>query len=138
MTSKDAPFKSPKPYPSLWMGYGIGRSYSNLIIGFSKQDAWVYVQIDNKERPTWFSDLQRDQEEITAEFGQELIWEERLNLKHSRIQISQEVDMTNQNNWSSVFEWMLENMIRMKKTFKPRVKALSESVVNTEPNNNED
>jgi hypothetical protein len=138
MISKDAPFKSPKPYPSLWMGYGIGRAYSNLIISFSQKDAWVYVQIDNKERPTWFNELQRDQNEITAEFGQDLIWEERPNLKHSRIHISKKVDMTKQDNWPSVFEWMLKNMTKMKKVFKPRVKALSETVVDTETNNNEE
>lgn len=37
-----------------------------------------------------------------------------------------------QDSCPSVFEWMLKNMISMKKVFKPRVKDLSEAIIETE------
>jgi hypothetical protein len=126
MESVKSSFKPPKPYPSSWMGYGIGRAYTNLIVAFSKKDAWVYVQLDNKERSTWFNELQREQEVINAEYGDGLVWEERLDLKNSRIRITKLFDMTDKSSWEPVFDWMLANMSQMKKVFKPRLKALSE------------
>ncbi len=85
--------------------------YSNLIVAFSQKETWVYVQIDNKERPTWFNELQRDQEEIAIEFGNGLKWEERQNLKQFPDTNFTKVNMTDRAHWPSVFEWMLNNMI---------------------------
>ena len=126
--SVNAPFKTPKPYPSLWMGYGIGRSYTNLVVAFSQKEIMVYVQVDQQERPGWFEELKRQQEEIEAEFGESIFWDDRENLRNQRALVSSKVDMTDQENWSSACEWMLDHMIRMKGVFKPRVMALSESV----------
>ena len=121
------PFKPPKPSSSIWMGYGIGSSYATLIVTFSKKDAWVYVQLDNRERPSWFKELQRDRAAIDAEFDGELLWEEKP--KYSRIRIALLIDVTDQNNWTSVFDWMLKNMTKMKAIFKPRLKAIPGEIV---------
>lgn len=129
MVSVDAPFKTPKPYPSLWMGYGIGRSGTGLIVAFSQKDTTIYVQVDKKERPGWFEGIKLQQNEIESEIGFELTWVERDNLKYSRAQVSQKVDMTDQSNWPPVFEWMLVHMKKMKEAFKQRVMTLSNEPV---------
>lgn len=129
ITQVGSSFKPPKPSPSLWMGYGIGRSNTTMIVAFSKKDSWVYVQIDSKARPAWFEELQNDREDIDSEYGDGLVWEERPDLKHSRILVSQDIDMTDKGNWPSVFEWMLEHMTKMKDVFRSRVKSLSDEIV---------
>ena len=128
ITANNSAFKPPKPYASTWMGYGIGRAYTTLIVTFSKKDAWIYVQLDNRERAAWFKELQQDQPAIDAEFDEELAWEERRDLKYSQIRVSLSIDMTDQNNWTSAFAWMLKNMTKMKAVFKPRIKALTGNI----------
>lgn len=124
----NAPFKVPKPYASLWMGYGIGRSYTNMIVAFSQKEIMVYVQVDKQERVGWFEELKRQQDDIHAELSEEVTWDDRENLRNHRAIITRKVDMTDRENWPSSIEWMLENMQKMKDVFKPRVLALSENV----------
>jgi hypothetical protein len=128
----NAPFKPPKPYSSLWMGYGIGRSYTNMVVGFSQKDIMVYVQIDTQERPGWFEELMQQKESIDGEFGETIRWDGRESLRHKRAIVSRPVDMTDEQNWDSAIEWMLDRMKRMKDVFKPRVMSLSENAVATE------
>ncbi len=135
IAANNSAFKPPKPAASIWMGYGIGRSYTTLIIAFSKKDAWVYVQLDNKERSTWFKELQQDQAAIDAEFDDELLWEERPDLKYSRIRMALSIDVTDQDNWTSVFDWMLKNMTKMKSVFKPRIKAIPGEITSSSDDN---
>ncbi|WP_306547181.1 DUF4268 domain-containing protein [Desulfobulbus sp.] len=137
ITANNSAFKPPKPAVTSWMGYGIGRAYTTLIVTYSKNEAWVYVQLDNKERATWFRLLQQDQLAIDAEFEEELIWEERPDLKYSRIRMSIVIDMTDQNNWTSAFSWMLKNMTKMKAVFKPRIKAISGEIAMLPDDNGE-
>ncbi len=124
----NAPFKVPKPYASLWMGYGIGRSHTNMVVAFSQKEIMVYVQVDKQERPGWFEELKRQQDDIHADFGGEITWDDRENLRNHRAIITRKTEMTDRGNWPSSIEWMLENMRKMKDVFKPRVLELSESV----------
>lgn len=126
---EDIPFKSPKPYPSLWMGYGIGRSYTKLVVAFSRKDIMVYVEVDTHERPRWFEELMRQRDKIDAEFGEEIRWDDRETLRNQRAIVTKSTDMTDEATWPSAIQWMLDRMRRMKDVFKPRIMALSDNPV---------
>lgn len=92
----------------------------------------VYVQVDSHERPGWFEELMQQQDEIAIEFGETIRWDNRENLRHKRAIVSNPVDMTDEKNWPSAIEWMLDRMKRIKDVFKPRVMSLSEKPVTTD------
>lgn len=135
--SVNAPFKRPKPYPSLWVGYGVGKSGTGMIVAFSQKETLVYVEV-KKDRTGWFEQLASHKDEIEADLGYSLDWQEREGTKQSRAQISQELDMTNQDNWPAAIEWMLEHMAKIKTAFKPHVMDLSNNIETSIVEDNEE
>jgi len=124
LTEIGSEFKPPKPSVTQWMGYGIGRSYTSMIAAISKKEVWVYVQLDNHERHGWFNELHKAKVDIENEYGEALIWEERENLKYSRIRIMRAIDMTDKEKWTKAHQWIEGQMRTMKQVFRPRIKAL--------------
>jgi hypothetical protein len=117
-------FKSPKPAATSWVGYGIGKSGSGLIVSFTKTEAIVHVQIDNTVHPIWFDLLHENRNDIETKLGFPLEWEERKDMKYAYIMTKHNVDMTAQDNWTQIFAWMTSNMKAIRSTFGPLVKEL--------------
>jgi len=54
LTQSKAPFKPPKPYPSNWMSWGLGRGGAQLQAFATAEKVAVGVDINSREHPTWF------------------------------------------------------------------------------------
>lgn len=127
MTSRDTQLRTPKPYPSNWMGYGVGRTGAQLMAIFNKGEASVYVETENTEHPGWFHLLLAQREEIESELGFTLNWQEKPENKKSCIQTRLEIDTRDRGNWPKVHDWMLDRLETMRRVFKERVKSLEDS-----------
>jgi len=129
LSQNSVPFKTPKPSTTLWVGYGIGRAFTAMVVSFSQKDASVYVQIDGQVHPDWFNLLADDKEAIAEDYHQHsdepLEWDDKEGRRYSRIAVSIDADITKPENWPMVFDWFVKHMTTMKKVFGVRMKALS-------------
>jgi hypothetical protein len=124
-----ARFKSPKPYPSNWMGYGVGRAGSSMVIVRNQGQALVRIETDNRAHPTWFEKLKAQKESIEAELGFPLDWEARTDKKYAWIGVQLEIDANDEANWPEIHEWMLSKMDALESTMRPRVVPLDDEPI---------
>ena len=126
LSAQQIKLRAPKPYPSYWVSYGVGRSGSSLIIRISQQEMSVLVDIDKKEHPTWYQQLADQREEIEAELGFPLIWEEKPDNRYSLIKVRGACDFPNKGKWSDIHAWTVKHLLAMQGVFRPRVKLLDD------------
>jgi hypothetical protein len=134
MEENGARFKRPKPYPSNWMGYGVGRSGAGMTIVLNQGQAYVFVQTDNWAHPTWYDKLEAQKDSIEAELGFTLEWDARRDKKYSWIGVQLEIDANDESNWPVIHEWMLKMMDAIESVMRPRVVPLDDEPF---PNENE-
>jgi hypothetical protein len=118
--------KAPKPYPSNWMGYGIGRAGAVLTAIINRTEAVVRIETDNVEHPGWFHLLHEQREHIEHELGFSLSWDERPDKKFACVRVDTKIDATNREQWPAIHSWMLEKMEAFRNVFGPKVKKLND------------
>jgi hypothetical protein len=126
VSGRDTSIRPPNPYPSNWMGYGVGRTGAQLIAVVNRGEAAVQLETENRDHPAWFHLLLHDQKEIESELGFSLSWEEKPGNKWSNIRVRMEADTRDPDQWPKIHSWMLEKLETMRRVFKVRVKGLDE------------
>ena len=83
------------------------------------------VDLGNKNKDLYINDdksifhrLVQHQAEIEKDIGFSLDWRELPDKKASRIIVERPVDLDNQNEWNSQFDWIMDTSIRFKQAFK--------------------
>lgn len=127
LLSKKAPFKPPKPYPSNWMNWGLGRSGIALLAIVNAGGVAVGVDVNSREHPTWYGQLHSDVSAIHAALGFDLEWEEKPGNKFSTLRIRHALDMRDKANWPAAHQWMLEKLVAVREAFRSRAKKLDDS-----------
>lgn len=126
LSKRKTSVKPPKPYPSNWMGYGLGRAGANLVVIINQNEAIVCLETNNREHPAWFHLLKDSQSEIEQALGHELTWEERPDMKYAFVRVRSEIDLQDQESWPQVHEWMLKEMEAFRRVFGSRIKRLKD------------
>ncbi len=121
-----APFKAPKPAATNWIPYGLGRSGAHLVAFVNAGDIAVGVDINQREHPTWYAQLEAQRAEIEASTGFEMEWETKADTKHARLRLRHELDMYQEANWSRAHAWLLERLLALKTALRPRVAKLGD------------
>lgn len=107
-------FSKRKPQPQHWHTLGIsGKPYAiNVSTNTQKKIVMVDVYISNNKE--LFYKFQEQKTEFEADFGHKLEWNEAN--KDCRIVFSTKGDIknTNEDNWKKLFDWMIENCIKLK------------------------
>jgi hypothetical protein len=134
LDTKGARFKPPKPSPSNWMGWGLGRSGAGLIAIANAKEILVRVQIDNRDHPSWFPKLLDNRDRIEVEVGFKLEWEEKPANRHSVLQVQTRADTRSPEERPTAFEWMLKQMDSLDRTFRPRIKDLDDNPLSGQEN----
>ena len=124
--TKDTTLKAPKPYPSNWMGYGIGRSGAQLIVVLNRNEVIVRIETNNWDHPAWFHLLHQDKSEIEKSLGYALTWDQKADNKWCNISIHKEFDTRDSEQWPQIHQWMMDKLERMRKVFKLCVKKLND------------
>ena len=129
LKAASAPFKPPKPYPSNWMPWGLGRGGVQLQAFVTAERVAVGVDIKSADHPTWFQKLYAQRSFIEKELGFEMEWEEKPGNKFSSLRVRLPLNMHEQANWPKAHQWMLDRMKAIKVAFQPRVKALHDDPI---------
>ena len=69
----------------------------------------------------------RDSDEIEAELGFDLTWEEKSENKWSNIGVRIDTDTRNPEQWPQIHEWMLDKLETIRRVFRDRVKDLDDT-----------
>ena len=129
LTAKKAPFKPPKPSPSNWMPWGLGRGGISVQAFVTAQKIAVGIEIRTVEHPAWFQQLFAQRSNIEKELGFEMEWEEKPGNKGSSIRVRLPLNMHERENWPEANEWLLTKMKAVKVAFQPRVKGLHDDPI---------
>ncbi len=121
--------RQPKPYPTNWMSWGLGRAGVQITGFANRQHIAVGLQVNNWEHPTWFTKLHAHKERVEAALGFELRWDEKPGNKHALIICTCDLDMYDPSNWPDASKWMSERLVRMRNVFLPLVKALDDETL---------
>jgi len=69
LEGRGARFRSPKPYPSNWMSWGLGRAGTQLLGIVNAKEILVGVDVDSRDHPSWYAKLHADRDETHRELG---------------------------------------------------------------------
>jgi hypothetical protein len=126
LESQNARFRPPKPYPTNWIGWGIGRGGTSLLAIVNAAELLVGIDIDSRKHPTWFHKLVEEREAIDAELGFELEWHQKPGNKFSLLRIRKQADTRKIGQWPGMHQWMFQQMDAIDRVFRPRVRDLDD------------
>lgn len=111
-------FHKRKPSTDHWMDLSIGSSACHMDISRIQKRKALEVEIYVNEDKELFHSLHANKNAIEEELGFKLNWRELPERKASRIVLSKKVELDNQDEWQSQFEWLVDVCPKMKKVFK--------------------
>lgn len=121
---------SPKPAPSHWASWGIGRSGISLganVYAYYNEGGGgaVYLWIGSTDAAVYYERLLRDRDAIEAELGFDLQWNEKPGLKSSSILVSGGPDPNDRAQWPALHEWMWSRLEAFDRVFRPRIRDIA-------------
>lgn len=111
-------FNRTKPSTHHWMNFNIGVSGCHLSISQIKKREMLIVELYINDDKNIFHSLLDNKEDIEKETGLIFDWRELPDRKASRIIITKKVNFKNRDEWKNQFEWIIEVLLKMKKTLK--------------------
>jgi len=122
-------FKRPKPQPDKWLSWGSGGKDSSLCTQICFREEWLLVDVylGGPNCLTHFHLLKAQQEEIEAELGYSLVWDERPEMKSCDIYLKKHTNVHERNSWSEHSAWLIQHLSDFQKVFRPRIKQLDAS-----------
>lgn len=125
--SQGTKIKSQKPSPQHWTNYAIGRSNFHMAAVHSVRDKFIRVEFiingnDSKEKFDILSN--KYEQESYSYIDPNLIWDKLEDRKGSWVYLQKDVDVNNKSDWHNQFQWIMKNLEKMDKFFRPKIKAL--------------
>ena len=114
-----------KAYPQHWYDISFGSSLSHIAVSINSQSQQMACEIYIPDSKKLFLALQEDKDKIESELSEKLIWEELPAKKASRIKLTKNADLLNQENWGQYHSWMLEKATIFQKVFGKHIKNLT-------------
>lgn len=117
--------KPHSPRACHWMNFAIGSTGTYMSATVDTIEESMSVGIRIKSDKTLFRKLENIKNEVEEEFGGSFKWFTKENKKCSNIRFYKEnFDIDNQDQWEEYADWMIENLLKLKKVFSHRVKQL--------------
>ena len=111
-------FNRTKPSTDHWMNFTIGSSAYHLAVNQLRKRNELNVELYISDDKSIFNTLHNHKEKVEREMDMELEWLELPNKKASRILAKTNVDFDDSNQWNEQFKWLIDVMLKMKKTVK--------------------
>lgn len=128
LEERNTPLSARKPFPDYYYNNPIGKAGFELqfTIKLTENELGVGLVIRDDAEVYW--QLAEDREEISQQFDEELTWEEpaetRSGKERSKIMVTKQADVTDQNQWNQYLDWMLENGEQFHEVFYDRLQRL--------------
>jgi hypothetical protein len=94
-----------KAYPQHWFDISVGSSDAHISLTINTQNNLLACELYISDSKELFQSLIQNKEKIETDLGVELEWMGLEGKKASRIKLSKEGDLNNQENWNEYFEW---------------------------------
>lgn len=120
-------FDNVSPSRDNWIACGTGISGIAYTLAFTQSEARVEIVFngsDKQRNKAHFDALAAREAELTAAFGDELIWSRRTDQIQSKIFISAPFEGFNEAEWPDMSRWMAENMQRLQTSFSRAISEL--------------
>ena len=128
ISKKNSLFANISPSTDNWIGIGMGRGGFNLNLVISKKYARAEIYInrgETEENKKAFDSFYNLKDEIEKEFGGKLTWERMEDNVTSRIKYQLDgVNITNEEDWPKMNEFMIDAAERMHRAFKDPIRKL--------------
>ncbi len=111
-------FSKRKATTDHWMTLSVGSSSYNITISQIRKYKHLLVEWFIVDDKNLYNALYLRKNEIEAEMGIELEWNELPEKKASRIIAIHDVDFENKDEWKKHFDWIMDTAVKMKKAFK--------------------
>jgi len=109
--------KTRKPQPQHWYDMSLGSARAHISFTLNTQENSLGCAIYMNDDKELFNFLKTKKEEIEKELGIALDWAELPGKKASRIKLSKNLDIMNQDNWNDAFKWLQEWGEKFQKVF---------------------
>lgn len=110
-------FKRRKPTTDNWFDFGIGSSACIIRISQVRKHKNLIAEIYIHNNKELFRTLLDNKETIESESGLNFDWRELPDKKASRVLIIKQVSFDDKAAWHEQFDWLIDVMIKLKKTF---------------------
>ena len=104
--------------------FDIGRQSFAMSAWRKQREGFCCIELymTGKNASAHFYLLKEEREEIESEFGESLIWQEKI----PNVVVQQGFEnLTDESDWSNQHKWLADNLEKLDKIFRPRVKALN-------------
>jgi hypothetical protein len=122
-----ASFRPPKAKPWSWQGWGLGRTYFQLVAYVNVRDKnyAVALYLSGPDAEAHYQLLRDQQEEIESSLGLPLEWEK--SAKDRKLIARRQGDTTDRSNWPEQHEWLYQSMAAFQRVFQPLIRELDAS-----------
>jgi len=127
LESSNSFIKSQKPSPQHWTNYALGRSYFHMQATAAVKGDFIRIEviISGDDAKNNFHKLKSQYEEdVSKYFDDKFYWEELPEGKISSIYIKKSAFITKRKEWPEQHEWFKNNLEKLDKYFRPKIKAL--------------
>ena len=111
-------FRRRKPSFDHWKNFSIGFSGAHLAVSRIQKRNELNVELYIDDDKSLFDSLLQYKKDIESETGLKFEWKELPDKKGSRIIAVRKADFEDKNQWPEQFNWLVDTMLKMKKTFK--------------------
>ena len=111
-------FRRRKPSTDHWMDFSVGSSACHIAVSQIQKRDQLVVELYINEDKDLFHTLYDNKTSIEDEIGFSFDWRELPERKASRIVLENNVSFNDKSQWNKQFDWLIDVMIKMRKTFK--------------------
>ena len=134
VVERESTIRATKPRPQHWMTIAIGRSGFNLAAiaslydsqaeSFEGNEIRAELYIGGENAKEHYLELESMKEEIEAELGEPLNWQNVADQKSCKVYLRTSADLRDESNWPRYHAWLLEKIDAMHNVFSQRIKSL--------------
>jgi len=106
-----------KPYPQNWYDVSIGVSDAHISLTVNTREEEIACEIYIPDSPDTFNMFFENKNKIESEIEESLDWQELPEKKASRIKLIKKYSITNEDDWSEAFDWMIRHVELFEKVF---------------------
>lgn len=122
--SNKSPLKLSKPRPQHWYNIRIGSSHAHISLSLNSFDDAIRTELYIPNSKEAFSFLKDNQKKIEQELGLDLVWQELLGKKASRIKAEREGNIDHTDDWEDYFAWLKDTSEKFMKVFSKYLKKI--------------
>lgn len=115
--SKGTKLKLRKTSPQHWYDISLGMSDAHIALVAIPRERIIRCEVWISDKKELFHQFRKNEEQIEAGLGEQLNWMELPGKKASRIVISREADVSENEKWEEYFEWLLNRAEKFYKVF---------------------